>query len=85
MCSLNGIKRVCKNRSVTGKLVREIIGPPDQNFRGKLVLGLSFTRRIGPGTTFFMEKWSYPGKCGPVPGPKFSRKIGPRTTFFVEN
>ena len=29
-------------RTVTGKLVREIIGPPDQNFRGKLVLGCRF-------------------------------------------
>ena len=28
--------------SVTGKLVRELIGPQDQNFQGKLVLGCRF-------------------------------------------
>ena len=38
---IDGCRR--SDGTVTGKLVREIIGPPDQNFQGKLVrLGLKF-------------------------------------------
>ena len=68
--------------SVTGKMVREIIGPRDQNFRGKLILGLLFSRKIGPRVTFFMEKWSYREKSGPFSGAKISRKIGPIGLLF---